>query len=156
RIIEMEDHSRVILDAQTRLVIRYTKESRTIQLIEGRAQFSVAQDPSRPFRVRAGDKTVVALGTVFTVEFADDQFHVALVDGRVAVVPLGSEAESAPIPKGGSGSGTVELSAGEELKVGRDGRTAVIPRADIEAATAWRNGKVVFRTERLADAVWRM
>lgn len=161
RILELDDHSRVALDATTHVAIDYTEESRTIRLIEGQAQFSVAKDPSRPFRVQAGSHTIVALGTVFTVEFTDDKFHVAMVDGRVAVVPSGSRADAAREPGSkeslsGGGSGAVELSAGEELKVGRDGRSTLIDRADLEAATAWRNGKVVFRTERLADAIQRM
>jgi len=55
-----------------------------------------------------------------------------------------------------SGSGVVELSAGEELEVSQDRRVTVTPKADLEAATAWRNGKVIFRAEPLADAMQRM
>lgn len=163
RIIELADHSRVALDARTRVAVHYTNESRTIELLEGQAQFSVAKDPTRPFRVQAGDHTVVALGTVFTVEFTDHQFRVAMMHGRVAVVPLKPGAEAAPVMDrslqdngSGTNAGTVELVAGEELEIGRDGRPTLIAGADLEAATAWRKGKVVFRTERLADAVRRM
>lgn len=162
RILELADHSRVTLDAQTRIAIQYTDESRTIELIEGQAQFAVAKDPTRPFRVKAGDHTIVALGTEFTVEFTEQKFHVAMMHGRVAVVPATPRIEPATVAVGQDlpmpriDSKVLELSAGEELKLGDDGRAIVIANADLEAATAWRNGKVVFRTERLADAVWRM
>jgi len=164
RILELDDHSRVALDAKTCVAIRYTDENRAVELIEGQAQFSVGKDPTRPFRVRVGDHTIVALGTVFTVEFTDQKLRVAIVDGRVAVVPSNAHAHSLlPGRKTGvlgpltsQDLEAIELSAGEELKIGRDGHSTLIPNADLEAATAWRNGKVVFRTERLADAIRRM
>ena len=64
-----------------------TRDARIIELKQGQAQFSVAKDPTRPFKVLVGDRTIVALGTVFTVDFTDRKIHVAMVEGRVAVVP---------------------------------------------------------------------
>jgi transmembrane sensor len=37
-----------------------------------------------------------------------------------------------------------------------DGAATVVPKADIEAATAWRQGKVIFRDQTLAEAVHRL
>ena len=37
-----------------------------------------------------------------------------------------------------------------------DGGATVLPKADIEAATAWRQGKVIFRDQTLAEAVHRL
>ena len=51
---------------------------------------------------------------------------------------------------------TIELIAGEELRVDRDGESTVTAKADIEAATAWREGKVIIRRETLGDAVRRL
>jgi transmembrane sensor len=169
RIVQLDDHSRIALDAKTRITVHYTAESRTIDLMEGQAQFWVAKDPTRPFRVVAGDRTVIAVGTVFTVEYMDQQIHVALLEGRVAVVP---DAPSNPprtsaLPQRPSTHPPsrpeikeepepIELSAGEALSVSQDGRATVIREADLEAATAWRDGKVIFRAERLADAIQRM
>jgi len=42
------------------------------------------------------------------------------------------------------------------LRVSRDGENTVTPKADIEAATAWREGKVIIRRETLGDAVRRL
>ena len=176
RIVELEDHSRITLDAITQLQVRYTKDARIIDLKQGQAQFSVAHDPSRPFKVVAGNQTIIAVGTVFTVEYVDQKVHVAMMEGRVAVVP-----EQTRLPQPGSlpsastdskgvrvasskhtavstdpQGGTIELSAGEELHVARDGQTVVTPKADLEAATAWREGKVIIRTEPLSEAVERL
>lgn len=184
RMVELDDHSRITMDAATRLAVRFSKESRTVRLLEGQAQFSVAKDPARPFKVIAGDRTVVAVGTVFTVEYVDRKIHVAMLEGKVAVIPAVISAHQAQTrsssdakrsnpgvtfpngspPKSEAGSddparitaGIIELDAGEELHIAHDGHSVVTPKADLEAATAWREGKVIFRTEALAEAVERM
>ena len=150
RTVDLEDHSRIVLDAATRLRVRFTQDARIVELQDGQAQFSVAKDPIRPFKVEAGGRTIVAVGTVFTVEYVDNQVHVAMMEGKVAVVP------SAP-PAIDVGVGEdISLLAGEELRVSRDGQSTVTPNADLEAATAWREGKVVMRAESLGEAVQRM
>jgi transmembrane sensor len=42
------------------------------------------------------------------------------------------------------------------LSVSKDGHATVTPKADLEAATAWREGKVIFRTVQLNEAVRRV
>ena len=136
----------------------------------------------------ADDRTIIAVGTVFTVELDEQMIHVAMMEGRVAVLLSNSDdhtyarstaddraiaeyrepgtapdigtAPSLPAGSRRSGSsgepGTIELSAGEELRVSHGGEMTVNPKADLEAATAWRAGKLIFRAERLADAVRRV
>jgi transmembrane sensor len=152
KVVDLEDHSTIALDAATRLRVRFTPDARIVELEDGQAQFTVAKDPTRPFKVEAGGRTIVAVGTVFTVEYVDSQVHVAMMEGKVAVVPAGSPATG---PVNGSGEG-ISLVAGEELRVSRDGRSTVTPKADLEAATSWREGKVIIRSEPLSEAVQRM
>jgi transmembrane sensor len=157
RAIELPDHSHIVLDARTRLRVRFTVDTRTIELLDGQAQFSVAKDPARPFKVKAGAKTIVAVGTVFDVEYVDRQVQVAMVEGRVAV--LSQDQSGSAALDGDSKSGNllpIELTAGEALHVRADGVSTVLPKADIEAATAWRESKVIFRNESLADALHRL
>lgn len=159
RTIELADHSHIALDAGTRLSVHFSKDARVVELQQGQAQFSVAHDPARPFKVQAGDRTIIAVGTVFTVEYVDQQVHVAMMEGRVAVVatPDPPRMNLRPTEKRTQSQvDTIELSAGEELRVTRDGHSTVTPQADLEAATAWREGKVIFRTEQLGDAVRRI
>jgi transmembrane sensor len=143
RVAELADHSRIALDAKTELRVRYSVDARVVELAEGQAQFTVARDPQRPFRVEAGGASIVAIGTSFTVEYVDREMQVALLEGRVAV------------NVGDAGQPT-ELSAGEAMRIGADGQATVIPNADLEAATAWRQGKVIFRGEPLGEAVQRL
>lgn len=150
RVVDLEDHSRIVLDAATRLRVRFTPDARIVELWDGQAQFFVAKDPTRPFKVEAGGRTIVAIGTVFTVEYVDNQVHVAMMEGKVAVLPT-----PPPMTDAGVGEG-ISLTAGEELSVSRDGHSTVTPKADLEAATAWREGKVIMRAESLGEAVKRM
>jgi transmembrane sensor len=64
----------------------YDGGRRRLWLDSGRAKFSVAKDPLRPFSVAAGDKLVVATGTVFSVERLTGQMRVVLYEGHVAVL----------------------------------------------------------------------
>ena len=158
KMVELSDHSHIALDARTRLRVRFSADARIVQLLEGQAQFSVAKDPARPFKVDAGSKTIVAVGTVFDVEYVDRQVQVAMVEGRVAVLshdPSGSVVVSDAGPTSNNSS-PIELSTGEALQVRADGASTLVPKADIEAATAWRQGKVIFRDQSLAEAVHRL
>jgi len=168
RVIELADHSRIALDSNTKIRATLTADARTIEMTRGQAQFSVTHDPMRPFKVMAGAHTVVAVGTVFTVEYADQTVHVAMMEGRVAIVtpdvsgvtpirnavdsvmPHTSDVQTESPPT------TIELVAGEEMRFSHDGRATVTHEADLEAATAWRQGKVIFHSEPLRDAVNRL
>lgn len=166
RTVLLPDNSRVTLDAMTQVRVRYGGSARDIELIEGQAQFEVAQQPRRPFRVRAGHRVVEALGTVFTVEYIDRQMKVALLEGRVRVdrapefltqVAEKSSRDSAsgtaavaPIPA------EVELKPGETVHFDRNDRQSLDTHVDLAAETAWREGKVIFRQEPLGDAVKRL
>jgi transmembrane sensor len=149
KMVELADHSHLVLNARTKLKVRFSTDIRSIELLEGQAQFSVAKDPARPFKVHAGSKTVVAVGTVFDVQLIDNEFEVSMLEGRVAVLSATevNSLSAAAIP--------LELSTGEALYVHADGEAAVV-KADIEAATAWRQGKVIFRDEPMSEAVHRL
>jgi transmembrane sensor len=138
--------------------VRFSADARIVELLEGQAQFSVAKDPARPFKVQAGAKTIVAVGTVFDVDYVDSQVHVAMVEGRVAVLTQTNRGAAAAPPSDSRASdlSPIELSAGEALLVGANGVATVLAHADVEAATAWRQGKVVFHDETMSDAVRRL
>jgi transmembrane sensor len=81
-----------------------------------------------------------------------------MVEGRVVVLsqdPVSSAKVPVADPRA-SNRLPIGLSAGEALQVRADGAAMVLPKADIEAATAWRQGKVIFRDQELAEAVHRL
>lgn len=67
----------------------FTREDRAI-FLKGKALFTVASDPDRPFTVYAGGLSTTALGTVFSVSCFEDSARateVSLLSGRVVVRP---------------------------------------------------------------------
>jgi len=170
RTVLLTDNSRMTLDALTRVRVLYDKHVRSVELLQGQAQFEVAHQSGRPFRVRAGDRVIEAHGTVFAVEYVDQRMRVALLEGSVTVTPVPdsdprlSRARTpsvarpvGPAPQNAADrTAIIELKPGEALRIEADGEQALDAQADLAAATAWRQGKVIFRQEPLRDAVSRL
>lgn len=160
RVVALEDQSTIALDAATSLRVRYSDDARTIELLDGQAQFSVSHDPARPFKVRVGHNTLVALGTVFNVEYIDRKMRVTMLEGRVAVLTDGKPGatlaakQRAPAKPAGT-TPPLELHVGDELRLEGDG-PASIAKVDPDSAMAWRRGKLVFHAIPLGEAVSRL
>lgn len=145
-VATLEDGSRISLNTDTALNVRYAEGVRRVRLDHGEAMFEVAPDAERPFEVEAGTRLVRALGTSFIVRREGEDVQVVLIEGRVEVEPIGTEREaSAGRP------GRVELAPGERL-IARARTYAAIDRPSIEAATAWRHGQALFEDIPLAEA----
>ena len=91
--------------------------------------------------MRAGAKAVTALAAAFVVERDADRVIVTLVEGRVAV---------------SGGSDPIELTPQQQLVADAGARPQLKRDVDVERAMAWREGKLVFDDESLADAAERM
>jgi transmembrane sensor len=134
KTFELGDGSVVHLNTQSRLKVRYNDSVREIQLVSGEALFEVRHDPQRPFSVRSDARVVQALGTAFTVYQRPTDLKVAVLEGSVRV----SEGKTV----------IGELKTGEGVRIAPDGRTQPI---DAAQAAAWRNRRLIFRNDTLAD-----
>ena len=155
RIVRLEDGSRVSLDADTRVRVRYAGGRRELELVQGRAKFDVATDSLRPFTVAAANRIVVARGTAFSVELLGEQVHVILYEGQVAVVdasrPERRDAARPPTNR------EVHLSPGRELIASATAaRQPQIVPADLARSLTWEAGLLTFEDEPLAAAVERV
>ena len=139
RTIRLADDSIVDLNARSRIRVRFSKSERLIDLIEGQAMFHVARDSSRPFTVRSDNTAVRAVGTQFDVYRKQDGLVVTVVEGRVAV------------DAGAAVQGAEFLSAGEQLTVKPKAPTPKPHHADVVAATAWVQRRLVFDDTPLAE-----
>jgi transmembrane sensor len=82
----LRDGTRLDLEPQTTLAGVPTEAGNLeLELRRGRASFDVTHNPQRQFRVRAGNVTVVVLGTRFSVERHAGTVTVAVERGKVAV-----------------------------------------------------------------------
>jgi transmembrane sensor len=137
----LADGSRVQLNTDTAIKVRFAKGVRSVELLRGQAFFDVAHDPSHPFVVTAGDTEVRAIGTRFDVRRETGRVQVMLAEGKVAVQERGQT----PV--------AWTLSPGQALTTGRQQRAIAPAAADVSAATAWTSGKVTFRDTPLSEAV---
>lgn len=145
-MITLPDRSVVTLDAETMVRLDLGTSERRVELVSGRAFFRVAKDPTRPFVVVAGSKSVRALGTAFEVSFDHGNMVVTLAEGKVRVAEV--------TPGRGPGNST-DMVPGGQLAIGAD-HNWTLSRVDVEKETSWTEGRLIFMGDRLADAVAEM
>ena len=138
RLVRLADGSSVRLDTDSRIEVAFASGARKVRLAHGQAFFDVAHDPARPFLVEAGPVTVRAVGTRFDVRADDGQATVTLVEGVVEV------------RRQGAAPRVWTLRPGQQVAA----NPAAAPRAvNLETATSWTSGRVVFQGVPLGVAV---
>jgi transmembrane sensor len=141
--VPLADGTKVELNTQTSLRAAVTAKSREVWLDRGEAYFEVAHDPSRPFVVHAGAKTVTVLGTKFSVRHNGDQVEVAVVEGRVRVTDAGWVSPTPP----------PVLTRGDTAIA--EGPSMIVAAKSVERVAnelSWRQGLLTFDQSTLADA----
>jgi transmembrane sensor len=175
RSITLSDGSTIDLNARSAVRIHYSRVERDVELIDGQALFEVAKDAARPFVVRSGATRVRAVGTQFDVYKRSGSTVVTVVEGQVSVLldvgpspgPHGAADRVAPDTQASPATGSartdepaltgraapvVLVSAGEQVTV--TPRAMAAPkRADLAAATAWTQHRLIFDASRLIDVI---
>lgn len=154
RTLTLEDGSRIFLNTDTRVAVRYTGNERRILLEHGEVLFEVAPKPGRPFVVAAGDTRIQALGTSFVVRRDASQLAVTLVDGKVSVASDSPSKPNPPRPNAVTEPARV-LNPGDRLTLTAKHEPA-LDRPPIDKVTAWQRGQVAFDNVPLQDAVDEM
>lgn len=83
--VRLADGSMVQVGPDSAIAVDYSDRGRVVCLLSGQALFDVTHDPSRPFRVEAGQVTTTVLGTKFDVRMLGDTTSVAVARGHVRV-----------------------------------------------------------------------
>jgi transmembrane sensor len=178
RSIKLSDGSVLTLDPRSRISVDFSGDVRDVRLHDGEADFAVAHDASRPFRVHAGASTIQAVGTQFSVNRRPSGTLVSVTEGKVQVfatryptlddgisawlssflpdgqaeaTPSGKKIESLKEP--------ANLSAGEAARISASGnvmaRSTLEPETETASAMnpppAQRMPRLSFREDTLAD-----
>lgn len=155
REISLDDGSRIHLNATSSVKVRYNPETRAVELNSGEGVFDVSRDAQRPFVVAAADAEVVAIGTQFHVRLVGRDVTVTVLEGAVAVF---NRPASTAIPARGavrSGSEPTLLYANDQITL-NDGTLTAVETVNALAATAWREGKLVYDATPLRQVVAEM
>ncbi len=145
RSVTLADGSIIALGGDTRIEVALSENVRAIELTKGEALFKVAKDAARPFKVRAGDATIIAVGTEFNVERDSDRAVVSVTEGRVVVKPV---VGLLPLLGGFKPKlRSVRVSAGQQTTAGSAGIEE--PTKMEDPATGWQIGHLAFRLQPL-------
>ena len=148
QVVTLADETRVALNTDSSLTVSYSSKERRVLLDRGEALFEVTRNSKRAFIVQAGDTEVRAVGTKFDVRRRDGRVIVVLLEGKVQVTSM-PQLLSKPVP-------VATLTPGQRLTFGTDDGVAAVDRPNVDAATAWRRGEVLFEDATLSEAVAEM
>jgi len=141
--VPLKDGSSVTLNTATRIRVYMTQTQRHIELTRGEAFFDVAKDPGRPFTVTAGDKTITAIGTAFSVRRNGASLEITVTAGKVKIERDGPDSPNSAV-----------LTAGTMAYAGPTGVTVrQKPPAEIEDTLSWRTGYLSFHDTALPGVI---
>lgn len=149
--VTLPDGSVMELGAASSAEVQYSDDERGVVLADGIAYFDVVRNSERPFVVRAGGGSVTAIGTAFSVQRREAQVTVVVSDGLVEVAK--------PVPTSTAAAdrnrrpAKVQLPAGQQVAFSSGQGLELPTSTDVAAATAWREGRLVFQDESLDAAI---
>ncbi len=135
----LKDGSRIRLNTDTKVVVRFSSGERRLVLQRGEAFFEAAHDTSRPFIVEADGARIRAVGTKFDVRMGGNGVQVTLLEGQVQVGHADRPNEAILLPN-------------QQLVVTPASVTAAAP-VDGAQSASWTTGRLIFRGVALATAV---
>lgn len=148
RDVLLGDGSRVTLNTNTALSIRYTDAARQVQLERGEAIFAVKADPARPFEVAAGETVTRALGTEFNVDLRRHAVKVSVLEGVVRV-----STPDQPVRGASDARPALALTKGRAAEFNFHDQRMVEDTADLQRIQAWRARRLEFTDTPLRDAL---
>jgi transmembrane sensor len=144
--VTLDDGSLVQLGTDSALALAFDARQRRVVLLAGEAYFAVAPmtgSETRPFVVEAAGGTATALGTQFMVDRRGDGMTVTVAEHTVRVAAA----------QAGNATRAVVLSPGETVRYDRVAGLGMVAKANIDRATAWRRGRLVFDEVPLSEVV---
>lgn len=143
RVVVLSDNSRIELNTNSKVVVRYRKGVREVKLVRGEAVFEAAGD-ARPFVIKAADAVMQAdAGAEMAVRLRSDGAAVTVKRGAVALDPQPAE------PKD-----ELRLTAGVAAIYSSAGsRSRSVSDSEIDRALAWRQGAIALNGQSLEQAV---
>lgn len=141
RLVPLTHGSTMTLNTDSRAVVRLRGGQREVELTRGEAFFNVARSMGRPLLIKVGRRFVEARDGGFAVRRLDRRTTEIMVQsGDLRLDPSVSDRSV--------GAGTrVRLNADDDVQV------VTVPSRLIDRNLAWREGKLQFEGETLAEAI---
>ena len=150
--LRLADGSFLSLDARSRVAVSFDSGERVARLLQGQARFRVAHDPHRPFHVEVAGEDVRALGTDFNIATEGRRLAISLISGAVLISRIEERSTLFGLARIAERTPIVTLKPGEQFERNAQGRLHV-RRFDPQVVNAWQNGRLVFDSLPLFEAV---
>lgn len=154
--IDLPDHSKLVINTDTVITVRYSKHQREIVLTHGELYVQVAKDSSRPLVVSTAEGTATALGTQFSVyrQHAQQANTQAANIQSTQVTVQESQVKACNLQRWYQLGATrcVVVSAGESTMITSQ-NVAPLQLVDATQVNAWVDGKLVFDNAPLSSVV---
>lgn len=144
RTIDLPDGSKVTLDTDSQINIRFASDVRRVVLARGRARFEVLADPSRIFVVDAGNRQVTTREGRFDAAVLPRRVFVSAWRGAVDIRDRGAAITSAVV---------FRLAPGQSLDFVVGESTAPQAKAVGKGSEQWPAGMLVFHSTPLSDVL---
>lgn len=138
---QLADHSVIRLNTDTAVTVRFDNNERLVVLEAGEADFEVAHEAGRAFRVSAGSAQVVDVGTQFDVRLEPAATLVTVAEGRVNVGLTSNPEHTMP---------SLNLTPGQQIRVADGDWPARPVHVDARQTTRWLRHQIKFDNEPLA------
>lgn len=127
--------------------IQFIGNERLVKL-SGEAYFEVASNKNKPFKVRAANAEIVALGTKFNIKAYSDEniLYATLIEGKISVEAYCNN----------NNSKLKILSPNETARVQKNLDNIEVEETESKVALAWLNNKLVFKNSKLVDILPRL
>ncbi|WP_193161481.1 FecR family protein [Microbulbifer hainanensis] len=146
RVVHLDDGSTLMLNTDSRVGVRYSRDQRDLYLERGEAFFMVAKNRQRPFVVHVRGSEVRAVGTAFNVALRAGDVRVAVTQGIVEVKAEDAAGDHRQLARMLPGQGIDFAAANPQQNSG-------IAPVNLERVTAWQTSRIYFDNDRLEDAI---
>ena len=147
--ISLEDGTTVWLNSGSSLKYpeKFGRERKV--LLSGEGYFEVESDKSHPFIVETGDFDITATGTRFNVLSSETAsvFEVTLLEGNVDVAKNTGDRKNISL---------ATLKPDQHLVYNLKNETFVLDDTDPYRYISWKDGKLIFRNDRMIDVVQKI
>lgn len=139
--LQLADGSKVWINAASSLHFptAFNGNERRVELT-GEAYFEVAKHPGKPFKVIVNGMEIAVLGTHFNINAytEENSIKTTLVEGAVKVT---------------ADHQSLLLSPGQQAQVNKAGEMTLIKKANLDVATAWKNGRFEFEDNSITSVM---
>lgn len=141
RIVDLPDGSRIVLNFDSVLQVRYDRQHREAVLNRGEAFFEVAADSTRPFTVDSGISRVKVTGTTFNVHAHPPMLTVKVLEGKVEVRTDTNQNDNLVLLLRARQGVSIDSATGHSMPV----------TVNADAVGDWRTGRLIFQQTSLQE-----